>query len=64
MVKLSEMYRVIGNYLEIHGDKDVTSISSHCGSEFEYSLNLHDIHTGSIGTNPYTGEDKISFRRQ
>lgn len=58
MAKLSKIYRLIGNYIELHGDKDVTSIASCCGSEYEYIFNLHDIHNGS-GWNPYTGADKL-----
>lgn len=62
MVKLSEIYRLIGNYIELHGDKDVASIATHCGDpEYEYTLNLYDIHSGSIGTNPYTGADKLNI---
>lgn len=62
MVKLSEIYRLIGNYIELHGDKDVTSIATHCGrSEYKYTFNLHDIYSGSIGNNPYTGEDELNI---
>lgn len=63
MAKLSEMHRLIGNYLELHGDKDVTSIAAWNGSPNEYTLNLHDIHNGSIGTNPYTGKDELNIPR-
>lgn len=62
MVKLSEIYRLIGNYIELHGDKDVISIATHCGHpEHVYTFNLCDIHYGSIGTNPYTGKDKLNI---
>ena len=64
MAKLSEVHRLIGNYLELHGDKDITSIASWCGTApQEYTFNLHDIHKGNIGTNPYTGKDKIDILR-
>ena len=64
MAKLSEIYKTIGNYIELHGDKDVTSIASHCGSsEYEYTLNLHDIHKGNMGSNPYSGQDKINISK-
>lgn len=62
MVKLSEIYRLIGNYLELHGDKDVTSISTWCATAPNaYTFNLHDIYDGPIGTNPYTGEDHFNI---
>ncbi len=63
MAKLSEIYRLIENYIELHGDKDVTSVASHCGSEYEYTFNLHDIYNGNIGWNPYTGADKLHIPR-
>lgn len=59
MAKLSEIYRLLGDYIELHGDKDVTSIASCHGSEYEYTFNLHDVHNRSIGWNPYTGADKL-----
>ena len=46
MVKLSEIHRLIGNYIELHGDKDVTNIGSSHGTEYEYIFILHDIHNG------------------
>lgn len=61
MVKLSVMHRLIGNYLELHGDKDVTSVGTYCGSEYAYSIRLHDLHEGSIGSNPYTGADRLDI---
>lgn len=62
MAKLSEIYKTIGNYIELHGDKDVTSIASHCGSsEYEYTFNLNDIHKRNAGTNPYSEQDKINI---
>ncbi len=63
MAKLSEIYRLIGNYIELHGDKDVTSISTYCGSEYEYSFNLHDVYNDDIGWNPYTGADRLHIPR-
>ena len=59
MAKLSEIHRLIGNYIELHGDKDVTSIASCHGSEYEYIFNLHDIYNRNIRWNPYTGADKL-----
>ena len=61
MAKLSEIYRLIGNYMELHGDKDVTSIGTCCGSEYEYIFNLHNIYSGSIGSNPYSGTDTLNI---
>lgn len=63
MAKLSEMYRLIGNYLELHGDKDITSIATWTGSPNEYTLNLHDVYEGKIGANPYTGGDHLNIPR-
>ena len=59
MAKLSEIHSLIGNYIELHGDIDVTSIATCHGSEYEYIFNLHDIYNGNIGWNPYTGADKL-----
>lgn len=65
MAKLSAIYNEIGNYLRMHGDKEVTSIATWCAfAPQEYTFNLHDIYKGSIGTNPYTGEDKIDILRR
>lgn len=62
MVRLSEMYHLIGMYLELHGDKDVTSISTCCGqSKNQYILNLHDIYAGPVGGNPFHGKDHIAI---
>lgn len=63
MAKLSEIHRLIGNYIELHGDKDVTSISTHCGGgrSYEYTFNLHDIHTGKISTRTFSGADKLNI---
>lgn len=65
MAKLSEMQKRIEAYLLLHGDKEVTSISTTCGggSKIEYTLNLHDIHEGNISTNRYTGRDEIDIPR-
>ena len=63
MTKLSDMYKIIGSYLELHGDKQVTSIASHSvSSPFEYSFNLHDI-PGNHITKLYTGRDRIDFNK-
>ncbi len=63
MVKLSEIHRLITCYLELHGNKDVTSIATWggSGSPNQYTFHLHDIHEGSIGTNPYSGADHIDI---
>lgn len=63
MAKLSEIYRLIGNYIELNGDKDVTSISTHCGSgrRYEYTFNLHNTHEGSINTRTFSGADKLNI---
>lgn len=65
MAKLSELYRLAGNYLELHGDKEITSIGTCCGSsDTEYVLNLHDIYEGPIGMNPYRGSDKLNIPKE
>lgn len=52
MTKLSEIHRVIGDYLKMHGDKEVTSIATvHSNEAIEYTFHLHDIHEGDIGSN-------------
>lgn len=63
MAKLSEIYRLIGNYIELHGDKDVTSIATHCGSgrHYEYTFNLYDTHEGKISTRTFSGADTLSI---
>lgn len=61
MAKLSFMIKRMKSYLELHGDKDVTSISSCNGGDNEYVLHLYDIYNGPIGTNPYKGEDRIEI---
>lgn len=63
MAKLSDIYSIIGNYIQIHGDKDITSIASSNCLEYEYAFNLHDIYNGRIGLNPYTGADKLYIPR-
>lgn len=63
MAKLSEIYRLIGNYIELHGDKDVISIATHCGSgrRYEYTFNLHNIHEGVISTKTFNGADTLNI---
>ena len=58
MAKLSEIYHLIASYLELYGDKDVTSIATWggSGSQNQYTFHLHDIYEGSIGSNPYRGD--------
>lgn len=63
MAKLSYMRDLMNMYLTLHGDKEVTSISSCHGGEEEYALNLHDIYDGPAGTNPYRGSDRIPILR-
>lgn len=65
MAKLSELYRLAGNYLELHGDKEITSIGTWNGSsDIEYTLNLYDIYNGPIGMNPYRGSDQLNIPRK
>lgn len=63
MAKLSEIYHLIASYLELYGDKDVTSIATWggSGSQNQYTFHLHDIYEGSIGSNPYSGKDHIDI---
>ena len=65
MAKLSELYRLAGNYLELHGNKEITSIGTCNGSsDIEYILNFHDIFDGPIGMNPYRGSDKLNIPKK
>lgn len=65
MAKLSEMSRLMNMYIELYGDKEVDSIATHNGSsKFEYTLHLYDIYDGPIGTNPYTGKDRLNIPRR
>lgn len=65
MAKLSEIHKLIGDYLEINGDKEVTSIATWCSiAPQEYTLKLHDIFDGPIGRNPFSGEDHIDIPRE
>lgn len=63
MARLSYMKNMIDIYLTLHGDKEVTSVSTHqgVGNDIEYTLNLHDIYEGAAGTNPYSGGDTITL---
>lgn len=67
MVTLSQMAEAITRYIEIHGDKEVTSVGTHVEThvwpcEWDYRFSLADIYTGPIGTNPYTGRDELMFK--
>lgn len=45
MAKLSEIYKAIGEYLVAHGDREVTSVATWCGSvpeEFTFNLKGHN----------------------
>lgn len=65
MAKLSELYRLAGNYLELHGNKEIASIGTCCGSsDIEHILNLHDIYEGPIGMNPYWCSDKLNIPKE
>lgn len=64
MVKLSEVHRLIGNYLELHGDKDVIGVGTYCGSGYAYSIHLSDLYAGRIGNNPFTGRDVLNIPKQ
>lgn len=63
MAKLSEICRLIENYIELHGDKEVISIGSSHGTKYEYIFNLYDIHNGD-GFNPYTGADQLYIPKE
>ena len=49
-VKLSELYKEIGNYLYANDDVDVFSIATHCNSEnhIQYTLKLCDLKSDSF----------------
>lgn len=65
MAKLSEIGKLINMYIELFGDKEVASIATHNGSsKLEYTLHLYDIYDGPIGTNPYTGKDRLNIPRR
>lgn len=65
MAKLSEMSKLMNMYIELHGDKEISSIATHNGSsKLEYTLHLYDIYDGPIGTNPYTGKDRLNIPRR
>jgi hypothetical protein len=58
-VMLSEMYKVIGEYLKTHDDAEVISISTHSGSsKYEYTLNL-----GNPENKDCKVTDKINIER-
>lgn len=63
MARLSYMRDLMSLYLTLHGDKEVTSISSCHGGDEEYAINLYDIYDGPAGTNPYCGSDRIPVLR-
>lgn len=47
ITKLSDIHKMIGNFLYMHGDADVTSIATHTNSDLndhtKYSFHLHPI---------------------
>ena len=49
-VKLSELYKEIGKYLDANGDADVVSIATHCNSakHIQYTLELCDLKNDSF----------------
>lgn len=60
MARLSEMHKLIGEYLEAHGDKEVTSIGTcHGGAGREFVLRLCDIRTSWRDCR--SGEDEIAI---
>ncbi len=62
MAKLSEIHKLIGDYLQLHGDKDVISIGTWGGATpYEYTFHLHDVHEGGRGT--CTGSDQLDIPR-
>lgn len=67
MAKLSEMVRQMQGFLELHGDRNVVSISSgfYTGSVIQYVLNMHKIGAGPVEKNPYAGQaDHIYIPRE
>lgn len=64
MTGLGEISRLIGNYLELHGYKGITSMAKYCGAaQNAYTFHLHNLHEGSIGMNPYTGADHLDISK-
>ena len=62
VARLSELYRIVGDYLELHGDKEIASIVSWAQETDEgYTLNLHDISDMPIGTKPYKYGDQLNI---
>lgn len=62
MARLSDIYKAIGDYLSEHCDKEVTSIATwSANAPLKYTLELHDVYSGPLGGNPYTGKDKIDI---
>ena len=49
-VKLSELYKEIGKYLDSNGDVDVVSITTYCNSpkHIQYTLKLCDLKSDSF----------------
>ena len=49
ITKLSDIHKLIGNFLYMHGDADVTSIATHTNSDSndrtKYSFHLHPINS-------------------
>lgn len=60
-VTLKDMYDEIGKYLEEKGDKEILSISTHCGARDNtlYSLNLMELDADNL-----TETDSIRIRRK
>lgn len=58
MVTLKQLREAVNAYILLHGDKEISSISS---SSAKYGLNVCDIYDGPLGTNPYSGRDVIEL---
>lgn len=64
MVTLKQMHEMIGAYLKVKGDKEVTSIATYNGSsDVDYEIYLADIYNGPIGFNPFSGRDSIKLMK-
>lgn len=61
ITKLSDIHKMIGNFLYMHGDADVTSIATHTNSDLndhtKYSFHLHPI----SGSENSVADEEIIF---
>lgn len=62
MTRLSVFANYLNNYLKLHGDKEVLSVATACGSDnYDFKVHMADIYNGPIGTNRYTGRDELEI---